>query len=120
MGESIMSEIIISILNVGQDATYFVASLTIMCALLFMTMTDSKALTVLFTPLAAIGAMTGIYLSRELGLYYSTDEESNVVLSGTLGLMLSLVIIVVTARIGYAITNMVRRRQTDHLRKSHS
>lgn len=111
-----MIEIFDAIFSVRADTTYLVAGLTIASALMFLYMTDSRSLTLLFTPIAALGAFLGIYVSRELGLYYSADDDSNIIVSGLLGLFLSLTVVILTARLCFMIVNAIRRRQTARLR----
>lgn len=111
-----MTEIFDAIFSVRADTTYLVAGLTIASALMFLHMTNSRALTLLFVPFAAVGAFLGIFVSRELGLYYSADDDSNIIMSGLLGLIVSLAIVILTARLFYIIVNFIRRRQTQRLR----
>ncbi|MCH9765807.1 MAG: hypothetical protein K0U34_07435 [Alphaproteobacteria bacterium] len=113
-----MFETIIAIFGVSSGTTYLIAGLTAACSVFFLHMTNSRALTLLFTPVAAIGALTGVYVSRELGLYYSTDKDSNILLSGILGLAVSLVIVILTARLGYMITNAIRSWQAAKLHQN--
>lgn len=112
-----MFETLEAIFSVRTDTTYLVAALTAGCALMFFHMTESRVLTVLFTPFAALGALIGVFISRELGFYYSADSDSNIILSGLLGLFVSLVIIVVVARLSYLFVNFVRQKQANRLRQ---
>ncbi len=111
-----MLEIFDAILSVRTDTTYLVAGLTIACSLIFLQLTESRILTLLFTPLAAMGALIGIYLSRELGLYYSTNKDANIIMSGLFGLFLSLLIVVIIARLSFLFFNFLRRKQAKRLR----
>jgi len=111
-----MLETLNIILSVRADTTYLVAALTFASALVFFQMTGSRTLTLLFTPLAAIGALVGIYVSREMGYYYSSDEDSNIIMSGLLGLLVSLIIVILTARLTYLLLGMLRRWQASRLR----
>ena len=113
-----MLETLGAIFSVSASVTYLVAGLTMACALLFFQMTQSRTLTLFFVPVAAVGALVGIYVSRELGFYYSTEENSNILLSSLLGLMVSLVIVIVIARIAYAISNAFRRNQRNKLQQN--
>jgi len=111
-----MLEIFDAILSVRTDTIYLVASLTAACSLMFLQMTNSRMLTALFTPVAALGALIGIYISRELGLYYSSDNDSNIIMSGLLGLFVSLAIVVLIARLSYMVLNFLRGQQAKRLR----
>ncbi len=113
-----MLETLDAILSVRSDTTYLVAGLTAASAIVFLSMTGSRLLTFIFTPLAALGALIGIYVSQELGLYYSTDEYSNTIISGLLGLILSLAIVILTAKLTYIVLGRIRRHQATRLRKT--
>ena len=110
-----MFEILNSIFSVSDFTIHLIVGLTIACSWLFLYMTKSWVLTLLFTPIAALGALSGIYVSRELGLYYSTDSSSNLMMSGILGLIISLAIVIVTARIGYFLIHTLRNWQRTKL-----
>lgn len=111
-----MIEIWHAIFSVTSQTIYLVAGLTAVCAYLFLLMTDSRPLTLMFTPVAAFGSLVGIYLSREFGLYYSADKDSNIVLSSLLGLCVSLTVVVLTAKLGHLAVRALRNRQANKLR----
>ena len=112
-----MLETLNIILSVPTGTTYLVAALTLASALMFFQMTGSRTLTLLFTPLGAVGALVGIYVTNELGVYFSPDEDSNVIMSGLLGLLISLIIVILFARVTYILLGVVRRFQSTRLRK---
>lgn len=112
-----MIEIMSQILAVGHEAPYLISALAIACGLVFYNMTESRRLTLLFMPIAAFGAMLGIFVSREADVYFSTDQSSNIVAGGVLGVFVGVVFVVIAARIGHLLTNVIRARQAKKLRK---
>lgn len=115
-----MLEIWHAIFSVSWQTLYLVIGLTGICAYFFLLMTESRPLTLLFTPMAAVGALVGIFLSREFGLYYSADQDSNILLSGLIGLCISLTVVLITAKLGHITVNAIRRGQADRLRNRRS
>lgn len=100
-----MADTIYSILSVDEFTIWLVAAISAACAMLLYLMTESRLLTIVFTPMSCFAALTGIWLSNELGLYYSGDRDSNIALGALIGLIFSAVVIVLAVRFTFMIVN---------------
>lgn len=98
---------IYAILSVDNTTSILVAGITVACALILFQMTESRLLSLLFAPMACFAALCGIWLSNELGVYYSGDDDSNTVLGALVGLAFSAIFIVVATRLTFVILSFV-------------
>lgn len=105
------------ILIVSQETQYLVAALALAGSLMLLHFTGSRLLAAIFAPVAALGALIGIYICRELGVFLATDEDSNVVLSGLVGLIVGVLILLIITRLCYNAVNAVRTHRSERLRE---
>lgn len=110
-----MLETLNQIVSIRLETGVLVAGLTLACAFMLFHVTESKVLALIFAPVAGFCALVGIYFSRELGLYYSSDQQSNIILSSLIGVIISLVVVLVAARMVSSMMNALRKRQSEQL-----
>ena len=85
------------------DYTRMVVFCTVVTALwLVRTMTESTALTVLFSPAILFGALAANYLFRINFVVASGDKDTDVVVASAIGVLLALILMLLASRIAIA------------------
>jgi hypothetical protein len=72
-----------------------------MCALF-----PAKSLAMLYAPALFVGGLVGIYACQRNGLFFTSDEAANAVISATAGLVVALFAAVVVTRLAFAATRL--------------
>lgn len=113
-----MSEILFAIISVNDETTFIVAGLSIVCAFLMHQMTDSRVLTLIFAPIAAFGALLGIFICHELNLVFSTYELANIILMSLFGMIFGLLFQIVSYRLFCLFLGAIRGNRADKLHQT--
>jgi hypothetical protein len=100
-----LTDILSDILAADTFTWVVVSFLAVLAGVMIKAMTDSLALTLLFTPMFAFGALAGIYACREVGLVFTTEHESNVILTAGVGMVAAVALMLLLVRLGFLVSH---------------
>ena len=99
-----LTEILSDILAADTFTYIVIGFLAVLAGVMIKAMTDSLALTLMFTPMIAFGALAGVYACREAGLVFTTDHESNIILTAGVGMVVAVALMLLLVRFGFAVS----------------
>lgn len=80
-----------------------VGVLTAWASIMIRHMTGSTVLSLAFCPAIYLGALVGIYQCREFDLLFSTDNDTNIIMSACFGMIAAMLIMLVLTRMIYVL-----------------
>ena len=103
-----MIDMLNSIVSVNFLTAVIVATMVAATGVIFREMTNSTLMTVLFVPFLAFGALASIYGLSHFGIMFSSNRDSNAVVSSGFGMVIALSIMLAVIRLWHAIADMRR------------
>ncbi len=103
-----MLDTLMAIVNVNFVTAMIVVALTVGAGLIFRELTNSNLMTAALVPLLAFGALCSIYALGQAGIFFTTNKESNAVVSSGVGMILALLIMLGAIRSRFAFGEMRR------------
>lgn len=98
-----MFETLNMIVSVDVFTISVVGVLTAWASIMIRHMTGSTALSLAFCPAIYIGALVGINQCREFGLVFSTNNDSNIIMSACFGMIAAMLFMLVVTRMVYVL-----------------
>lgn len=96
-----LTDLLQSILAADTFSYIVVGVLAVLASVMVKAMTESWPLTILFAPVIWFLALAGIYACREANVVFTTDHESNIILSAGVGMIAAVGLMLLLVRIGF-------------------
>ncbi len=96
-----LTDILRDILAADTFSYLVVGFLAVLAGVMVKAMTDSWPMTVMFTPVIWFFALAGIFACREAGLVFTTEHESNIILTAGVGMVVGVCLTLLLVRIGF-------------------
>ena len=103
-----MPEFLREIISVDLFTVLVVGVLSTWAGIIIRHMSESTFLALIFTPAIGFGALTGIYACRELEIVFSTNQNSNLITSLSIGMIVAMFIMLLVTRIWLSMTTWRR------------
>lgn len=94
-----ISKVLGDILAANSMSYWIVGSLSVLGAMIMRTMLPTKTLAIVFFPGIFWGGLAGIYAFNALGLVLTTDRAAQIVIAGTTGMGIALLVLVMATRL---------------------
>jgi hypothetical protein len=94
------------IVNVNFVTALVVITMSVGSGVIFREVTNSNLLTVLLVPALAFGALVSIYAMSMAGVFFTSNHESNTVVTSSVGMILALLIVLGLIRLRLAYGDM--------------
>jgi hypothetical protein len=99
-----VAQVFHGILAVNATGWAVSGALSLVAFVVMRTVFPVKALATIYAPALLFGGLAGIYVCQRNGLFWTSDEASNAVISATAGFVAALFAAIVATRLVYAAT----------------
>lgn len=96
------------ILNVNFVTAMVVVMLAVGSGIIFREVTNANLMTAVLVPLLAFGGLVSIYALGQAGIFFTSQKETNAVVSSSVGIILALLVMLGFIRSRFAINEMRR------------